>query len=406
MKRYDKITPDGAKDRLFEQCDARRETLSALSGLFEGRAYREVITPGFEFYDVFDSSSRYFPQESVYKLSDLKGRLLVARPDSTVPIARVTATRLRGHGLPLRLYYGQNVYSLVNGSDGRSSEIMQAGVELIGSSGARSDIEVLELAAEALERCGLADFRIELGHIGIYKYLIGRLGCGDERRESIRSCIGAKNYAALGDLLREFDSPAARALGQLPRLFGGEEVFGEAEELFRDFADAELYSVLEYLKSVYSVLESCGLGGKLMVDFGLVNRADYYTGIIFHGYVSGAGEPVVSGGRYDGLIRDFGEDLPATGFGINVDLVTAALLQGGIYRSKPERALVFCGENDAAQAFSYIGELRRSGMIAEFCTFDTLAEAKSYARREGISRVCVVSGDGIQVISAGGYADE
>ncbi len=406
MKRYDKITPDGAKDRLFEQCDVRRELLSALSALFSGRAYREVITPGFEFYDVFDSSSRYFPQESVYKLSDLKGRLLVARPDSTVPIARVVATRLRGHSLPLRLYYEQNVYSLVNGSDARSSEIMQAGVELIGSSGAKADIEVLALAAEALERCGLADFRIELGHIGIYKYLIGRLDCGDEQREDIRSCIESKNYAALGDLLREFDSPAARALGQLPRLFGGEEVFREAEELFRDVAGDELCGVLAYLKAVYSALESCGFGGKLMVDFGLVNRADYYTGIIFHGYVSGAGEPVVSGGRYDGLIREFGEDMPATGFGINVDLVAAALLQSGIYRIKPERTLVFSGETEVARAFEYIDALRRSGVTAEFCTFDTLEEAKGYAAREGISRICVVSGDGVRVINAGGCADE
>ena len=170
MRRYDKITPDGAKDKLFEQCEVRREVLSALSLLFEGRAYREVITPGFEFYDVFDSSSNnYFPQENMYKLTDLKGRMLVARPDSTVPIARVVATRLRGHSLPIRLYYSQDVYRMVSGSNGRSGEIMQAGVELIGSSSAKSDLEVLSLAAEALKCCRIADFRIEIGHIGRYQ---------------------------------------------------------------------------------------------------------------------------------------------------------------------------------------------------------------------------------------------
>ena len=181
---------------------------------------------------------------------------------------------------------------------------------------------------------------------------------------------------------------------------------GEAAELFRGIADEELYGVLEHLRSVYSALKSCGLESKLMVDFGLVNRADYYTGIIFHGYISGAGEPVVSGGRYDGLIRDFGEDMPATGFGINVDLVTSALLQSGLYRVEPERVLVFCEEADVAQAFAYIDALRRSGAVAEFCTFDTLAEAKSYAQSEGISRVCVISRDGVKVTNAGGCADE
>lgn len=406
MRRYDKITPDGAKDRLFEQCEVRREVLSALSVLFEGRAYREVITPGFEFYDVFDSSSNYFPQESMYKLTDLKGRMLVARPDSTVPIARLVATRLRSHSLPIRLYYSQNVYSLVSGSNGRSGEVMQAGVELIGSNSSKSDLEVLALSAEALKRCRISDFRIEIGHIGIYKYLIGRLDCSDAQRENIRSCIESKNYAALGDLLKEFDSPAAKALGQLPRMFGGAEIFEEAAELFRDFADGELDEIISYLEFVYSSLQSCGLDGKLMVDFGLVNQADYYTGIIFHGYIKGAGEPVVSGGRYDGLIKDFGENLPATGFGINVDLITAALLQNGLYNAEKKKVLVFCAENDVSSAFSYIDALSQSGVTAEFCTFDTLEETESYAVSIGADRICVVSADNVKIINVGGNADE
>ena len=406
MRRYDRITPDGAKDRLFEQCDVRREVLSALSALFSARSYREAITPGFEFYDVFDSSSSSLPQDGMFKLTDLKGRLLVARPDSTVPIARLVATRLRGHSLPIRLYYSQNVYRMVSGSNGQSGEIMQAGVELIGSSTAKSDIEVLTLAAEALKRCGLSDFRIELGHIGIYKYLINRIGCGDEQREDIRSCIESKNYAALGDLLSGFDSPAARALGQLPRLFGGEEVFEKASVLFRDFADEELERVLGYLKSVYRTLQRCGLDGKLMVDFGLVNQADYYTGIIFHGYISEAGEPVASGGRYDGLIKDFGESLPATGFAVNVDLVSAALLQSGGVREQPERVLVFCREDETAEALGCIGELEKSGVTAEFCTLESLDEAVSYAKKTGIKRICVVERGCVRTIDAGGDADE
>jgi len=407
MRRYDKITPDGAKDKLFEQCEVRREVLSALSLLFEGRAYREVITPGFEFYDVFDSSSNnYFPQENMYKLTDLKGRMLVARPDSTVPIARVVATRLRGHSLPIRLYYSQDVYRMVSGSNGRSGEIMQAGVELIGSSSAKSDLEVLSLAAEALKCCRIADFRVEIGHIGIYKYLINSLNCSDEQREAIRSCIESKNYAALGDLLKEFDSPAAKALGQLPRMFGGAEVFEEAAELFRDFEDGELDEILKYLEFVYSSLQRCGLESKLMVDFGLVNQADYYTGIIFHGYIKGAGEPVVSGGRYDGLIKDFGENLPATGFGINVDLITAALLQSGLYNAEKKKVLVFCEAEAVSSAFSYINALSQSGVAAEFCTFDTLEETESYAVSVGADKICVVTADDVRMITVGGKADE
>ena len=81
-----------------------------LSKLFEGFGYSEVVTPGIEFYDLFMGSSRNFQQESLYKLTDSKGRLIVMRPDSTIPIARLASTRLKGAKLPLRLYYNQSIF--------------------------------------------------------------------------------------------------------------------------------------------------------------------------------------------------------------------------------------------------------------------------------------------------------
>ncbi|MCQ2491407.1 MAG: ATP phosphoribosyltransferase regulatory subunit, partial [Ruminococcus sp.] len=95
MRNYDLITPEGTKDLLFGESVIRRSIEDTLSSIFSKRGYIEIITPGLEFYDVFNLNSRYFPQENLYKLTDSKGRLLVMRPDSTMPIARVVATRLR-----------------------------------------------------------------------------------------------------------------------------------------------------------------------------------------------------------------------------------------------------------------------------------------------------------------------
>ena len=105
MKRYDLLTPEGTKDLLFEDCAVRRSLEERLSGIFKSMGYCEIVTPGLEFFDTFNLNSRYFPQESMYKLVDNKGRILVVRPDSTLPIARVAATRLRDARLPLRLFY-------------------------------------------------------------------------------------------------------------------------------------------------------------------------------------------------------------------------------------------------------------------------------------------------------------
>ena len=113
MKRYqrfDRITPEGTKDLLFAECQAQNQVMDRIREVFESAGYHQVVTPGFEFYDVFSANTMYYPQETMYKLMDHKGRLMVARPDSTNPIARIKATRLKGCPLPLRLYYSQTVY--------------------------------------------------------------------------------------------------------------------------------------------------------------------------------------------------------------------------------------------------------------------------------------------------------
>ena len=124
MKRYDLITPEGTRDLLFDDCLARRQVENKLSKLFEGFGYSEVVTPGIEFYDMFIGSTRNFQQESLYKLVDSKGRLIVMRPDSTIPIARLAATRLKEAELPLRLYYNQSIYENNALLKGRRDEIV------------------------------------------------------------------------------------------------------------------------------------------------------------------------------------------------------------------------------------------------------------------------------------------
>lgn len=97
--------------------------------------FHEVITPGLEFYDVFSLEDAGLSQEEMYKTTDSDGRIVVFRPDLTMPIARLTATRLQNQPRPVRLFYTQPVYRNDHGRTGRSHEITQAGVELLGAAG-------------------------------------------------------------------------------------------------------------------------------------------------------------------------------------------------------------------------------------------------------------------------------
>lgn len=391
MKRYDLITPEGTQDLLFEDCAIRRSIEEKLSAIFISKGYCEIITPGLEFFDVFNLNSRYFPQESMYKLSDNKGRLLVVRPDSTMPIARVAATRLRDVKLPLRLYYRQSVYRNKPVMRGRSDEIHQMGIELIGSDSKRADLEVLTSAIEVLSSFESENFRFELGDIGFFRELVNKLDTDMATKEAIRSLIEVKNYPALNDLLDSIgNNEVTNALKQLPRLFGGEEVFDKAAKLYND---EKLNTVIENLRGIYNSLKELGYSDKITVDLGIVNKMDYYTGVVMKGYLQGYGDAVLSGGRYNKLLAEFGYDVPATGFAVNIDAVAKVMKQINTYSAHVADVIVYGDEKHVMQAITYANELRNNGLTVENSVFETYEETKTYAVNKKINKIVCVGND-------------
>ncbi len=384
MKKNNRITPEGTKDFLFEECLTRRRVEETLAEVFSAHGFHEVVTPGLEFYDVFDPDFSGIMPEVMFKMTDRRGRIIVMRPDSTLPIARLTATRLQNLPKPVRLFYTQPIYRNHPGLMGRSDENFQTGVELLGAAGLRADLEIVSTAVESLSRC-VRGFRLELGHAGFFRDLAKELPVADDFREDIRSAVEAKNYAALGAMLDTLpDGPQARALRELPRLFGGEAVFEKAAP----FCGGELRKTLEYLHGIYRSLASFGLGSRLIVDLSLVQRNDYYTGVVFSAYVEECGDAVLIGGRYDHLLEHFGAPMPAVGFDVNVDAVTQTLLtRGKGVESLPAQVLVHGDDGFEVQALERISELAIQGRRCENSVFASREEALRYARAAGIQQV-------------------
>ncbi|MBQ4096017.1 MAG: ATP phosphoribosyltransferase regulatory subunit [Oscillospiraceae bacterium] len=397
MRSFELITPEGTKDILFEECLAIRDVENKYINIFKGMGYSEVFTPGIEFYDVFNSGARRYSQEALYKLSDSKGRLITLRPDCTIPIARLVATRLRDMPLPLRLFYTQNVYENNKLLKGRSDEIVQSGIELIGSEYKRADFEVMSIAVSVLKAYKGTDFRLEIGDIGFFKELVALLGVNDNVSEEIRYLIEAKNYPALNDLLDSIgDNNVTKALKKLPSLFGGVEVFDKAAKLV---ANDKIQTILDNLREFYNSLQKLGLGDKLSVDLGIVNRTDYYTGIVFKGYLSGVGEAVLQGGRYNKLISEFGYDVPATGFAINVNLVAALVRKLSLSPvSKAPDAVIFAEHGYCIDAITYAMELAQKGLVAENAVFEDLEGTIEYCKNKGVNQLHIVS-DTVKILT-------
>ena len=184
MKKNLKITPEGTKDFLFAECSAMDDICGKIEDVFVSRGFKRVITPGIEFYDVFSVPCSGITQESMFKTTDNKGRLLVVRPDSTLPIARMVSSRLKNSIMPVRLYYKQAVYRNNPTLTGRRNEFMQMGIELIGVKGIRADLEVLTTAVSCISSIA-DDFRIELGHAGVFDALSNELDIDEDYKEKI-----------------------------------------------------------------------------------------------------------------------------------------------------------------------------------------------------------------------------
>ncbi len=397
MKKNDLITPEGTRDLLFDECIARREAEQMLNTLFTQTGYSEVVTPGIEFYDLFSSSTRHFKQENMYKLVDSKGRIIVMRPDSTIPIARLAASRLKDTGFPLRLFYNQSVYENNALLKGRSDEITQAGIELLGGENKkRADYEALSIAVEALSGFDCENFRLEIGHIGYFKTLMDKLDVDSDVKEDIRTLISTKNYPVLNDLLDDIgDTKVVNALKQLPRLFGGVDVLDRAAALY---TDDKISDILDNLREVFNSLSSLGYEGKISLDLGIVSHIDYYTGIVFRGYLSTIGEAVLKGGRYDNLVGEFGRQCNAVGFGVNVDSAAKhMIICGNSKKAETSQVLVFGKAGHEVDAMRYVLDLQNKGIRAENSLFDSREESEEYARKHGIKELAVI-GDDVSVI--------
>ncbi len=386
--KYTINTPEGTQDRLFAECRDRRSVQNSLTALFRRRGYAEVSTPEVEFYDLFLQSGNPLPQEAMLKIIDRSGKIMVMRPDCTTPIARVAATKLKALPLPQRLYYDQTVFRSGAEHRGGSSELAQCGVELLGAAGAKADLEMVALAVDALRGCGLERFHIELGHAGFFKSLAGQVDMEPAAVEQMRQLIEGKNFAALNDLLDPYGAqPACAALRRLSRLFGGVEVLDEAEAL------AGENEAVNYLRNLYQALETAGYGPYIRFDLGLVHQIDYYTGVVFRGYVEGAGDAVLSGGRYDGLVASFGRDAPATGFAIDVDAVAGCLPAGALPRLE---LLVHFEAGQLARALAEVD--RRAEGTCELSLCTGLEATLALAREKGAARVLVLEEEGERLV--------
>jgi ATP phosphoribosyltransferase regulatory subunit len=287
-----------------------RAITDRLRAAFEAAGYGEVSTPALE----YESELRPAGVSPAYRLFDAHGEVLVLRADMTVPIARVAATRYGNVEPPLRFCYFAHTYRPVRAHRGQPRELLQAGVELIGSGAPEGTAEALTLLCTALDAAGLKGYRVGLGDAGLYPALLDMVGVEPARRGPLLHELVTRDFAGVEREIGALglDDEAADLLLRVPQTRGGPEALEAAG------------AAVDGMRAVHALLAPA-IAERVIFDLGLLRDLGYYTGAVFEVYDPAVGVPLGGGGRYDELLGRFGRPLPAVGFALDVERLHAGL---------------------------------------------------------------------------------
>ncbi len=305
--------PQGVKDFPPDRAERITRLQGTLLEEFERWGYRAVITPLFESLDTILLGLGSNLRDKVLKFVDpTTGDVVALRPDITPQVGRMAALELEGSADPLRICYSGRVVRFEEKGSGKEREVFQVGCELFGLAGVEADAEIMALAVKAVEKVGLRGLVLDIGHAGMLRSLLAKTG---RACAMIEEALKKKDTEALVRALDGVPLPSRvrSAIEALPELYGGRDVLDAAVSL------PEIGRYARQIKRVLELVDEFSLACDVNIDLAEVRGFDYYTGVTFELISPHCPVPILRGGRYDELLRNYGSSLPATGFAVDLE---------------------------------------------------------------------------------------
>ena len=354
-------TPEGVRDIYSQECSRKQKLQEKLHHVFHQYGFEDIETPTFEYFEVFSKEVGTIPSRELYKFFDREGNTLVLRPDFTPSVSRACATYFNPEKEVVSLCYTGNTFINNSSFRGRLKETTQMGVERMGDDSAEADAEILAMTVECLLAAGLTEFQVSVGQVDYYKAILAQTGISQEEEEELRELISQKNYFGVEELVKSkhMDKSLAKALSQLPQMFGSAEILEKAKVLTDN---PQALKAVARLEEIYELLKVYGYEKYVTFDFAMLSKYHYYTGIIFQAYTYGTGEALIKGGRYNQLMKHFGKPAASIGFAIVVDNLLMALSRQKIEIEEEEGVTVITyRKKNRIQAIQKAKELRAQG---------------------------------------------
>lgn len=382
--------PEGVRDIYNGECQLKLSIEQKMHQVLHSYGFSDIQTPMFEFFDVFSKERGTIASREMYKFFDRDNNTLVLRPDMTPAIARCVGKYFKEEELPLRLCYKGSTFINNSSYQGKLKETTQLGAELINDGSVDADAEMIALTIECLKNTGLEDFQVEIGHAEFLIGLLEEAKFDENETEQLKELIEKKNVFGVEELVegKKLPENIKELLLKITDMYGDIENISHAKTLTNNPCAVK---AIERLEELYEILKSYGVSDYVTFDLGLISKYNYYTGIIFKAYTYGTGEPIVKGGRYDNLMKQFGKEAPAIGLAIVVDqLMTAIDKQENVDSESKESYLVLYENECRKKAIDYAKSCRKEGKEIQLTHKDpnfTLEDYKAHAKRIGMQHL-------------------
>ena len=286
-----------------------------LRALYQRYGYTPFKMSKFEEYDLYVENKDFLVGDGVITFNDTDGKLLALKPDVTLSI--IKNSKDGGEGIASKVYYNENVYR-ISKSTHTFKEIMQTGLECVGDIDVYAMTEVVLLAAESLEAIS-EDYILDLSHLGLLSALVEKFSVSEADKKKIIACVSEKNAHGLRELCASIgaDADFCEKMTALISAYGKPAAVLPKLRALNAGAAAE--AAIDELQTITEALERVGYGDRVNIDFSVVNDMSYYSGIFFRGFVDGIPEGILSGGRYDKLLKKMGRSSGAIGFAVYLD---------------------------------------------------------------------------------------
>ncbi len=391
------FTPEGVRDIYGEDCEKRYKVQNDIHAVMKLYGFKDIQTPTYEFFDIFNRERGTVKSKEMFKFFDQYNNTLVLRPDITPSVARCVAKYYDNEDMQIRLCYTGNTFIHQSGYQGKLAETTQVGAELMNDDSSDADGEMIALAIDCLEKTGLDEFKVDIGHADLFRGIVEEAGLTEEETEQLKVYLVNKNIFAASDMLEKKEIPAGckDLLVKLPDLFGDIETIAYAKD---KTTNPRALEALDRLEKLYNIIKTYGMEKHVTFDLGMLSHYEYYTGIIFKAYTYGTGEAIATGGRYDNLVEQFGKKTPAIGLAFVLDQLMAALSSQEVeIDAREEDILLLYRSANRKTAIEIGNELRSQNKPVRLMRKNaeiSLEDYKEYGKRNEVSSILYIDDTG------------